>query len=105
MANVANVSLHSTATSGVFTLELLDARETITVINRGSTDIYFTCAGGGVTPTAPVVGGNDSFVVPGVVGSKETVAVGHGPITVSLICSGSSLFSVQADGPVVVTER
>jgi hypothetical protein len=105
MPNTANYAFHGTATTGIFTLTLNDARGDVTVINRSTTEIYFTTAASGGTPANPVVAAADAFVVPAVVGASTTVEVGQQPLVISLISAGSAAFSVIGGQPGLVIER
>jgi hypothetical protein len=105
MANTANYAFHGTATTGIFTLTLTEARDVVTVVNRSTTEIYFTVAPSGQAPASPVALGADSFVVPGVAGAATTVGVGQQPLTISLISAGSAAFSVIGGQPGLVIER
>ena len=98
-------AIHGTATTGIFQAEVMEARDAVRVINRGSTDIYFTVASDGVTPPSPAVTGVDSYVVPGVAGAVTTVEAGAAPVSVSLVCSGTSAFSVIGGNPGLIIER
>jgi hypothetical protein len=94
-----NVAVHETlAASTVDTVNLAGATGQVglTVVNRsGTAEIYFTVATGAVGPTAPTVGGNDTYVVPASIASLTLPGI-TGAVIVKLISSGTPNYSVEA---------
>lgn len=97
-------AMHGTATTGIFAV-VMETRDTVRVVNRSSTEIYFTVASDGAAPANPVVTGVDSFPVAGVAGAATTVQTGGSPVTVLLTCSGTAAFSVYGGQVQAVVER
>ena len=77
----------------------------MTVLNRSTTEIYFTVASDGATPATPAVCGVDSFPVAGVAGAYTTVLAGLAPVSVYLTSAGSANFSVYGGQVEAVVER
>ena len=100
-----NYAVHGVAPTGVYQAELMHAANTVTVLNRSSTEIYFTVAGDGATPSTPAVSGVDSFPVAGVAGAYTTVQAGAAPVVVYLTSSGTANFSVYGGQVEAVVER
>lgn len=94
----ANVAFSSTLTAATaMSVTLTDARDSVRVVNGGTTGIYFTVASDGVTPTTATVGGSDCYFVPGVLGAFEEVGCGTGPVNLSIISAGASSFTAESD--------
>lgn len=89
---------HPTLTANtVDTVTLTGNTSSVTVVNRnGVAEIYYTVATGvGAVPVVPVVGANDTYVLPALIDSFR-IAVGGEPVVVSLISSGIPTYSVVA---------
>lgn len=68
----------------------------ITVVNRtGSAEIYFTVSTSSTQPAEPAVGGKNTFVLPGSIGSVSVPAA-DGNVVVKLISTGAEAYSVEA---------
>lgn len=85
---------HGTLTATVVaTVSIGAAPDSISVINRGTVDIFATVNG-----TDPTVNGDDTFAVPA--GGYRSIRVANdsdGTVAVKLISSGTPAYSVEVD--------
>ena len=101
---MANFAFHGVASGTPQTIELVQTDEVVTVINRGTAELYFTVSSSGVAPTTAAVTGVDTYVVPGVNGAQVSVPIGGAKCEVSVVSSGTPAFSVVGGLTTAVSE-
>lgn len=89
------LGVHPTLTANtVDTCTITQAPQSVTLLNRGSSEIYFAVNDVGTLPADPAVGGAGTFCAPA--GAIVQVSEGGNPVVVKLISSGTPNYSVQA---------
>lgn len=98
MANYSAASgAHETLTANTVDNVTLTANPAagVTVVNRtGTAEIFVTLAAGSSAPSAPTVGGANTYIVPAAICSI-TIPVSAGSVVVALISSGAMSYSVE----------
>lgn len=99
----AERAYHGTITANnVDTICIVNPWPTLTIVNRGTSEIYFTVGSSQNPPTPAVLGTVNSFVLPSNNGAAVTIITPQeylSPpqgVVVSLISSGSPQYSVEA---------
>ena len=92
---MAHFAVHGVASGTPQTFSFDEVDEVITVLNRGTAEIYFTIASDGVAPNVPAVTGTDCYVVAAVVGAQVSVPTGPAPVKVAVVSSGTPAFSIE----------